>query len=321
MWQQDRKECSRIAFLFPGQGSQYVGMGRDLFQQYEFARNIYEEANEILGWDVAKLSFEGPKSKLTETFNTQPAILVHSYISYCLLVENGVKPFMALGHSLGEYSALLAAGVTDFQTAIQLVKERGRFMHEAVPQGGGAMAALLGIERETVEKICEEVEGIVEVANYNAPGQIVISGEGQAVNAAVSLARKMGARKIVSLPVGAPFHCSLLVEASERMSRVLEEVQFGELAFPVYANVTGNKIRDSVEAKDLLRRQISSSVMWEDSVRTAAKEKPDAAIEVGPGKVLSGLNKRIIRGLPIFNVEDKKSLEATLEGLERLPRK
>ncbi len=320
MRQQKKQGFPRIVFLFPGQGSQYVGMGRDLYEKYEIARDIYKNANEILGWDVAKLSFEGPKSKLMKTCFTQPAILVHSYTSYCLLVENGIMPSLALGHSLGEYSALLAAGVTDFQTAIRLVNERGRFMHEAIPQGSGAMVALLGIERETVEKICEEVDGIVEVANYNAPGQIVISGEGGAVNAAVSLAHDKGARKVIMLPVGAPFHCSLLLEASEQMSRVLEEVEFGKLAFPIYANVTGREIRDSVEAKDLLRRQISSSVMWEDSVLCAGKEKSDAAIEVGPGKVLSGLNKRIFRDQPVFNVEDRKSLEATLEGLERLSR-
>ncbi len=308
----------RVAFLFPGQGSQYVGMGKDFHDRFPLAREVYEEANDILGWDVGKLSFSGPKEELTRTCNTQPAILVHSYIAHRLLLEGGARPSLALGHSLGEYSALIAAGAVDFSTALRLVKERGRCMHEAVPEGGGAMAALLGLEREAAEAVCEEVEGVVEVANYNAPGHNVISGEREAVEAAVRLAKDRGVRKAVMLPVGAPFHCSLLTEASDRMGEVLDSFEFGHLSISVYANVTGRPVRDGEEARRLLKMQIRSSVRWEDSVRAAGEEKFDAAVEVGPGKVLSGLNKRILRDVPVFNVEDGDSLEKTFEKLAEI---
>ena len=225
----------KIAFLFPGQGSQYVGMGKQFYDEYPIAREAYEQASDILGWDLARLSFEGPKSELTLTCNTQPAILVHSHIACTLLRECGFSPSLALGHSLGEYSALLAAGAIDFQAGVELVKKRGRFMHEAVPERGGAMAALLGIEREAAEAICGEVEGVVEVANYNAPGQYVLSGDKDAVESAARLATDKGARKAVMLPVGAPFHCSLLSEAAERMSEVLDEADIADPLIPVYA--------------------------------------------------------------------------------------
>ncbi len=311
-------KAPRVAFLFPGQGSQYVGMGKDLHERFPLAREVYARAKEILGWDVAKLSFEGPKEELTLTCHTQPAILVHSYVAFCLLRERGHRPGLALGHSLGEYSALLAAGATDFPTALRLVKERGRYMHEAVPRGGGAMAALLGIEREAAEAICQEVPGVVEVANYNGPGQYVLSGERQAVEAAAALAEQRGARKAVMLPVGAPFHCSLLTEAAERMSKVLDAVRFGPPGIPVYANVTGRPVRDGEEVKELLKRQIRASVRWEDAVRAAGEERIDAVVEVGPGRVLSGLNKRILRDVPVWNVEDGESLEKTVAGLAQL---
>ena len=310
--------AQRVAFLFPGQGSQYVGMGKDFYDHIPMARRIYEEANEVLGWDIAKLSFEGPKDELTNTCNTQPAIMVHSYIAQTLLREMGVEPVMVLGHSLGEYSALLAAGALDFGTALCLVKERGKFMHEAVPQGGGAMAALLGMEREAVEAICQEVEGVVEVANYNAPGQLVISGEREAVASAVALGADRGVRKSVMLPVGAPFHSSLLTEAGERMSETLESAEFSDPAFPVFSNVTGKPIRSGEEARQILKKQVRAAVLWEDSVRAASEEAVEFFVEVGPGKVLTGLNKRISRGTPVYNVEDRESLEKTVVGMTQV---
>lgn len=305
----------RVAFLFPGQGSQHVGMGKDFYDHIPLAREIYEEANEVLGWDIAKLSFEGPKDELTLTCNTQPAIMVHSHIAQTLLREEGVEPAMALGHSLGEYSALLAAGALDFHTALLLVKERGKYMHEAVPQGGGAMAALLGMDRKAVETICREVDGVVEIANYNAPGQVVISGEREAVKSAVSLAAEHGVRKSVMLPVGAPFHSSLLTEAGERMGEVLDTVEFSDPLIPVYTNVTAKPIRDGEEARNMLKKQVRAAVLWEDSVRAADREELSAFVEVGPGKVLSGLNKRISRGTPVFNVEDRESLGKAVSGM------
>ena len=305
----------KIAFLFPGQGSQYVGMGKQFHDAYPVAREAYEQASDILGWDLARLSFEGPKSELTLTCHTQPAILVHSHIACTLLRESGFSPSLALGHSLGEYSALLAAGAIDFRAGVELVKKRGRFMHEAVPERGGAMAALLGMEREAAEAICGEVEGVVEVANYNAPGQYVLSGDKDAVESAARLATDRGARKAVMLPVGAPFHCSLLSEAAERMSEVLDEAEIGDPSIPVYANVTARPVREGKQVRELLKRQIRSAVRWEDAVRAAGEEKPDVMVELGPGKVLSGLNRRILKDIPVHNVEDVQSLEKAVSAL------
>lgn len=306
---------AKIAFLFPGQGSQYVGMGKELYEAFPLAREAYQQASDILGWDLARLSFEGPKSALTLTCNTQPAILVHSYVACALLCECGFRPALALGHSLGEYSALLAAGAIDFRTSIELVKKRGQFMHEAVPERGGAMAALLGLGREAAEAVCGEVEGVVEVANYNAPGQYVLSGERGAVEAAARLAKDRGARKVVMLPVGAPFHCSLLREAADRMGEVLDAADIADPKIPVYANVTARPVREGGEVKALLKRQIRSSVRWEDAVCAAGAENPDVAVELGPGRVLSGLNRRILRRVPVHNVEDARSLEKTALAL------
>ncbi|MED5579795.1 MAG: ACP S-malonyltransferase [Nitrospinota bacterium] len=302
----------KIAFLFPGQGSQYVGMGNSFYENFDIATEIYDEANEILGFNIAKLSFDGPTETLTQTINTQPAILVHSYIGMILLQRAGIYPSVALGHSLGEYASMIAGGVFDFRTALLLVKERGRLMHEAVPIDGGAMLALLGGELHKAEQLCEEIEGVLEIANYNAPGQYVLSGERKSVEKACSIAREAGFKKAVMLPVGAPFHCSLLVEASEKMSQVLEETNFNSSTIPICANVTGKLVRESREVKKLLKQQMRVSVRWESSVSSLADQDISAAIEVGPGKVLSGLNKRILKNIPVFNVEDKESLDSTL---------
>ncbi|MEK6710576.1 MAG: ACP S-malonyltransferase, partial [Nitrospinota bacterium] len=258
------------------------------------------------------------REKLTQTQHTQPAILVHSYVAYRLLEEKGIRPAIALGHSLGEYSALVAAGAVDFETALRLVQARGQFMGEAVPAGEGAMAALLGTEREVAEALCHEVEGVVEVANYNGAGQYVLSGEKKAVEAAAALAEKRGVRKVAMLPVGAPFHCSLLTEAAARMSEVLDGTEFRPLSIPVYSNVTGKPVRDGAEAKELLKRQVRSSVRWEDALQAAGEAGLDAVVEVGPGKVLSGLSRRILRDVPVWNIEDGESLAKTVEGLGHL---
>ncbi|MFQ5894953.1 MAG: ACP S-malonyltransferase [Nitrospinota bacterium] len=313
---------ARVGFLFPGQGSQKVGMGRDFYEAFPLARDLYEEANQALGWDVARLSFEGPDDQLQLTLYTQPAILVHSYVAYRLLRGRGFEPLVALGHSLGEYSALLAAGAVGYSQALRIVQKRGEYMHGAVPPGQGAMAAILGLERARVEAFCRGVQaqgGTVEPANYNAPQHVVVAGERGAVEAVVALARAAGARRAILLAVSAPFHCTLMRGAQERLARELERVEFQDLRFPVFANVSARKVTRGNEARVALSQQVTSPVFWEDSLRSVVAEGVDAVVEMGPGRVLSGLSRRIAEGLPVFNVEDVESLERTAEALAALP--
>lgn len=307
----------RIAFVFPGQGSQYVGMGKEFEERYPLAKDHFREAEEALGIDMRQLCLYGPEEALKMTANTQPALLLCSVIAFRLLEENGIRPDFVAGHSLGEYSALVAGGSLRFADALHLVRKRGEFMQEAVPLGRGAMAAILGMEREAVARICEEAqEGqVVEIANLNSPGQIVISGEAEAVERAVKAAKQNGARRAVSLPVSAPFHCRLMKPAGERLGEILAQTEVADPKIPLVTNVDAQLTSSTATIRSALLRQASSPVLWEDSIGTLQDQGVDTFVEVGPGTVLSGLIKRIAKEATLRNVEDEQSLRSTIEAL------
>ena len=306
----------KTAFLFPGQGSQSVGMGKSLIEKFSVAADVFSEADRALGFSISKLCFEGPEEELRKTVNTQPAILTVSIAACRVLQEQGIEPDIAAGHSLGEYSALVAAGVLDFADAVRLVNKRGQFMQEAVPLGEGAMAAILGVERNKVIEICAETEkkfGAVQAVNFNCPGQIVIAGAAAAVEKAAEALKAAGAKRTVLLPVSAPFHSSLLKPAAIRLAAELENVPFSPPKTPVVLNVNGKVSTDTAEIKALLVAQAASPVLWEDCVRTVVESGASICIEVGPGKVLTGLTRKIAPEISTLNVEDVESLQKTLD--------
>jgi [acyl-carrier-protein] S-malonyltransferase len=304
---------TRLAFVFPGQGSQAVGMGRDLGE----ASPRWAEANRAVGFDLQRLVFEGPEADLTLTANTQPAILTASIVALDALTAAGVRCDLVAGHSLGEYSALVAAGALDFADAVRTVRARGQFMQEAVPAGEGAMAAILGLDRALVAQACDEATdlGPVQLANLNGPGQTVIAGATSAVKKATDLAKAKGARRAVLLPVSAPFHSALLKPAAERLGTVLGDIRFRDLAVPLVTNVDAELLTEGARVSDTLVRQVTAPVRWEDVVLRLAQEGVTTCVEVGPGKVLSGLIRRIVPTVRVLNVEDRASLQTTLEAL------
>lgn len=305
-----------IAFIFPGQGSQYIGMGKELVENFPLAAEIMEKANEILELDLAGLCFNGPAEELNLTENTQPAIYTISYMVTRLLNEEGIYPLLAAGHSLGEYSALAAAGVFSFEEGLRLVRQRGILMNRAVPDNQGSMAAIIGLEDKIVQEICQEVNGICEIANYNSPGQIVISGEREAVEAACQLAEDKGARRTVVLKVSGPFHSSLMKRAAEDFANIIGEIEFKKPAFPVVSNVTADFVEEPEEIKGLLIKQISNSVRWVESIKLIQAQGVNTFIEAGPGKVLRGLLRRIDSSLTTYNIDDPKTMQDFLNNYQ-----
>lgn len=305
---------SKIAFIFPGQGAQYVGMGREISSEYKSSSAIFEEASEALGFDIKKMVFEGDEETLKITENTQPTILTTSAACLAPILERGIKPDYVAGLSLGEYNAHVASGTFSFAEAVALVKKRGKYMQEAVPTGVGTMAAIMGLTDEQVIECCTEARsvGVVEPANFNCPGQIVIAGEVKAIERAMELAKEKGAKRAMQLAVSAPFHCSMLKPAGEKLALALKDVAFSDMNIPVVTNVTAEMINNKDEVKDLLIRQVSNPVRWEGSVRRLLDLGVDTFVEIGPGKVLSGFVKKVSKEVKTYNVEDLKSLELFL---------
>jgi [acyl-carrier-protein] S-malonyltransferase len=309
----------KIAFLFPGQGSQAVGMGRDLAEHFPIAAQTFAEADEALGFSLSRLCFEGPEEDLKLTENTQPAILTVSVAAWRVLAEKGIEPSLAAGHSLGEWSAHVAAGTISFADAVRSVKARGRAMQLAVPAGQGAMAAVLSLDPAQVAEACAEAAAetglTVQAANFNSPAQTVISGSAAAVEKAAELCKAKGARRAVMLPVSAPFHCALMQPAQEEVARVLAALTLCDPRIPVAANVTGGLVNTAAAVTDALTRQVTGAVRWVDCMKALQSAGAELFVEVGPGKVLCGLARQIDKAAVTLNVEDSASLEATLTAL------
>lgn len=308
----------KVAWVFPGQGSQVVGMGKAIAEADADARAVFDAADEALGFALSRLCFEGPEEELRLTVNTQPAILTTSAALLAVWKKAAPRPDFVAGHSLGEYSALVAAEALSFVDAVRVVRQRGAFMEEAVPAGRGGMAAVLGMERDALQAIVEAVsaEGdVVELANLNCPGQIVLSGTIEGVKKAAERAREAGARRVLELAVSGPFHSSLMRPAAERLAVVLADVPLADARVPVVANVTARPVTQAAEIRRLLVEQVAAPVLWEDSVRTMLEAGVDTFVEIGPGTVLTGLIKKIDRRARCFNVHDPASLDKALAEL------
>lgn len=314
----------KIAFIFSGQGSQYVGMGKELYNNIPTCKKVYDIANEVLNFNLKELIFNGNKEDLDITENTQPAILTTSIAILKAIEEKGIKPDIVAGLSLGEYSALVASKSLDFKTAVSLVKKRGRFMQEAVPKGIGSMIAVIGLDESKIKKALEiaSENGVIEIANYNTNNQIVVGGECSAVELASDLLKSYGARRVIPLKVSGPFHTSLLNEASNKLKSELKDIEFHNPQTKIITNLTADFIKDKTEIKDLLINQVKSPVRWSETIEKMIDEGVDVFIEIGPLKTLSSFVREISKekkvAVKIFNVEDLKSLNKTLEGMEAI---
>lgn len=307
----------KTAFVFVGQGSQYVGMGKDIVNEFESASKVFDSASKVLGYDMKKLVFEGPEEQLKITENTQPAILTASYAMLQPLIEAGVKADFTAGLSLGEYTANVYAKTITFEDAVKIVRLRGKYMQEEVPAGVGGMTAVIGLEDEVVVKACNDVKefGYVACANFNCPGQVVVSGELKALEKVGELLKTLGAKRVIPLAVSAPFHCRLLINAGEKLKSQFDKTSFNEPIIPVVANTTGLPYNNVNDISKLLVEQVSQTVKWTNSIKYMMAQGVDTFVEIGPGKTLSGLIKKTDRSVKIYNIQDIASLNKTLEGL------
>lgn len=309
---------SKLAYIFPGQGSQAVGMGKDLADNFPVAREIFEEANDALGFSLSELCWNGTTEDLALTENTQPAILTTSVAAFRVMESEGLpKPDFVAGHSLGEYSALVAASALSFSDAVKTVRKRGKYMQEAVPVGVGAMAAILGLDLEAIEEGCAEAaQGqVCSPANINSPSQIVIAGNAEAIDRACEILKEKGAKRAIKLNVSAPFHCALMMPAQEKLAADLQGISYGDFVFPIVQNVDAQVNNDSAKVCEALTRQVSNPVRWLQSVENLVKLGVETFVEVGAGKVLSGLVKQINREVRLLNVENTESLNLTKEAI------
>lgn len=303
--------------IFPGQGSQSVGMGKALYEAHSTLKHVYDEASSVLGYDVAALCFDGPAERLNLTEHTQPALLVSSIAALRALEPAAIKPVAVAGHSLGEYSALVAAGGLPFGDAVRIVQKRGQYMSEAVAPGTGSVAALLGLSADAVKDVCREAAsaGVVQAANFNSPGQVVIAGQKAAVERAIEIAKTKGCKKAIPLPVSVPVHTPLMQPAADRLAKDLAAVSWSDLNMPLITNAEAKPLKHAAQIAPSLVRQLPSSVLWEDSIRAMAAMGVTTFVEVGPGTVLTGLVKRIVPDMVTMNVNDPKSLEAAVAVL------